>query len=131
MPDTSTQEISEVLSWLKSTDLVEVSYRNGAKGFSLATAEPGAAQNYPVPSNRFTPVCAPAVGVFQWNEPGRARQAEEGAEVADGQRLGLVETGKGKFSEIKSPSNGRLARVMIDGGAPVDFGQPLFFVEPA
>jgi acetyl-CoA carboxylase biotin carboxyl carrier protein len=125
----NTNEIQEVLSWLKSTDLVEVSYKQGTKGFSLATAEPGAQHSYPVPATRFTPVCAPAVGMFQWNEPGRARQAEEGAQVTEGQALGLVETAKGK-TPITSPCAGRLARVMVEGGAPVEFGQPLFFLEP-
>ena len=126
----NTEEIQEVLSWLKSTDLVEVSYRQGTKGFSLATTE---TQNhsYPVPASRFSPVCAPAVGVFQWNEPGRPRQAEEGADIPAGHRLGLVETGKGKFAEVTAPSAGRLARVMVDGGVAVEFGQPLFFLEPA
>ena len=127
----NTEEIQEVLSWLKATDLVEVSYRHGTKGFSLATSEPAAAHAYPIPSSRFAPVCAPAVGVFQWNQPGRPRQAEEGSEVTAGQRLGLVETGKGKSSEVTAPAAGRLARVMVEGGSPVEFGQPLFFLEPA
>ncbi|MBI3553821.1 MAG: acetyl-CoA carboxylase biotin carboxyl carrier protein subunit [Elusimicrobia bacterium] len=127
----NTQEIEEVLSWLKGTDLVEVSYRQGQKGFSLATSESSAAPHYPIPASRFTPIASPAVGVFQWSEPGRPRQAEEGAEVAAGQGLGLVETGKGKSAPVTAPSAGRLARVMVEAGAAVEFDQPLFFLEPA
>ncbi len=127
----NTQQIEEVLSWLKSTDLVEISYRQGTKGFSLATSQAQATPHYPAPSSRFTPVCSPAVGLFQWSEPGRPRPAEEGAEVACGQKLGLVELGKGKSAAVSAPQAGRLARVMVEPGAAVEFGQPLFFIEPA
>lgn len=127
----NTQQIEEVLSWLKSTDLVEISYRQGTKGFSLATSEAQAAPHYPAPSSRFTPVCSPAVGLFQWSEPGRPRLADEGAEVTSGQKLGLIETGKGKSTVVSAPQGGRLARVMIESGTAVEFGQPLFFIEPA
>lgn len=127
----NTSEIEQILSWLKGTDLVEVSFRKGEKGFSLATAQEQAAPAYAAPSSRFVPVCAPAIGIFQWGQPGRARSAEEGADVASGQALGLVETGKGKSTPVTAPASGRLARVMIDSGAPVEYGQPLFFIEPS
>jgi acetyl-CoA carboxylase biotin carboxyl carrier protein len=127
----NTQQIEEVLSWLKSTDLVEISYRQGTKGFSLATSEAQAAPHYPAPSSRFIPIGSPAVGLFQWSEPGRPRVAEEGAEVSAGQKLGLVETGKGKSTVVTAPEAGRLARVMVESGNAVEFGQPLFFIEPA
>ncbi len=125
----NTREIEEVLAWLKSTDLVELSYRQGDKGFSLATSEPQAVMNYPAPSNRFAAVCSPAVGVFQWSKPGQPRQTEEGLQVSAGQQLGIVETGKGKFTPVCAAAQGRLARVIIEAGSTVDFGQPLFFIE--
>lgn len=125
-----TDQLRDVLSWIKTTDLVEVSFKQGDDGFSLSSAESPAAHAYPVAASRFSPVCAPCVGLFQWNAPGKARAHEEGAEVAEGDLLGLIETVKGKGTPVKAPAAGRLARVMIDGGAAVEYGQPLFFIEP-
>ena len=126
----NTQELQDVLSWIKTTDLVEVSYKSGETGFTLASTQPQAPQHYPAAAARFLPVVSPAVGLFQWNEPGRAKPVDEGSEVAEGDLLGVVETAKGKLSAIKAPAAGRVARVMIDGGAAVEYGQPLMFLAP-
>lgn len=123
-----TQELQDVLSWIKTTDLVEVSYKSGDKGFTLASAQPQAQPQYPGVTGRFTPVVSPAVGLFQWSAPGRARAVEEGSEVSEGDTLGLVETAKGKTTKVLAPSAGRVARVMIDAGAAVEYGQPLLFI---
>lgn len=126
----NTEELQGVLSWIKTTDLVEISYKNGEKGFTLASAQPQAQPSYPVVASRFVPVIAPAVGLFQWNAPGKARTVEEGREVAEGEALGLVEQARGKSSPVKAPCAGRVARVMVEGGAAVEYGQPLLFLEP-
>ncbi len=123
-----TEELQDVLSWIKTTDLVEVSYKSGEKGFSLSSAQPQAQPSYPAVTSRFTPVVSPAVGLFQWNAPGRARAADEGAEVSEGDVLGLVESAKGKTTPVTAPAPGRVARVMIDAGAAVEYGQPLMFI---
>ena len=124
------ESLQEVLSWIKTTDLVEVSYKNGEQGFALASAQPQAQPSYPTLAGRFVPVVSPAVGLFQWNEPGRARKLEEGADMAEGDLIGVVETAKGKTTPVKAPRAGRVARVMIDAGSPVEYGQPLAFLEP-
>lgn len=127
----NTRQLEEILSWLKATDLVEVSFREGEHGFSLAKELPQPSASWPTPSSRFAPVCAPALGLFQWSQPGRARSAEEGEEVSCGQALGVIELGKGKSVPVLCPAAGRLARIMVEAGSAVEFGQPLFFVEPA
>ena len=58
-----TEQLQEVMSWLKSTDLVEVQYKSGKDGFTLATAESVPAPSYPIPASRFQPVTSPAVGL--------------------------------------------------------------------
>ena len=126
----NTEKIQEVLGWLRGTDLVEVQYRSQGVGFSLSTSE-GAPPPVPAPANRFTPVCSPAVGLFQWSEPGKPRVAEEGRSVEAGQTLGLVETAKDRTTPVKAPTAGRIARVFAEAGAPVEYGQPLFFLETA
>ena len=125
-----TEQVKDVLDWMRRTDLVEVSYREGGRGFSLSTAAAVSEPNYPLPAARFTPVCSPAVGIFQWSEPGRARAAEEGAPVAEGDVLGLIESAPGKQVPIKAPCAGKLARVFAEAGKAAEYGQPLFFIAP-
>lgn len=125
-----TEKLQEVLAWLKTTDLVEVKYKQGEDGFSLATAEGAPVPHYPLPASRSQPVTSPAVGLFQWSALGKARRAEEGVEVAEGETLGLVETGKGKSTPVTAPCAGRVARVFIEGGSPAEYGQVLLFLEP-
>ncbi len=123
-----TDDLKQVMDWLKTTDIVEVGYNHGEDGFSLATAE-APSPSYPPPASRFAAVSSPAVGILRWNEPGKPRPAEEADPVEEGQLLAVVETAKGKFSPVKAPSTGRLARVLAEDGAAVEFGQALFFIE--
>lgn len=123
-------QVQGVLDWMRQTDLVEIRFRRNGRGFSLSSAEAPAQPSYPLPAARFTPVCSPAVGVFQWSAPGRARPAEEGAAVAEGDVLGLVETAPGKTAEVKAPCGGKLTRSFAEAGKAVEYGQPLFFLSP-
>ena len=125
----NTQHLKAVMEWLKTTDLVEVRCQEGELGFALATAEAPAATPPAGFASHFIPVCAPAVGLFQPGEPGRPRLGEEGLVVKEGDVLGIVDTGGGKPHAVKAPCPGRVARVFIEGGRPVQYGQPLFFLE--
>ncbi|OGR85715.1 MAG: hypothetical protein A3J74_10030 [Elusimicrobia bacterium RIFCSPHIGHO2_02_FULL_57_9] len=124
-----TEELQKVMSWLQTTDLVEVSYNQDKKGFSLCLADGTPAASCALPASRYIPVSAPCVGVFQWSEPGRPRKAEEGALAAEGDILGIIETAKGKSAPVKAPADGRIAHLLVEGGAAVEFGQPLLFLE--
>jgi acetyl-CoA carboxylase biotin carboxyl carrier protein len=123
-------ELKEVMDWLKSTDLVEVSYKNGERGFSLATTEaPPAALPQARFPNRYACVAAQSVGVFQPNALGRSR-AEEGREVAEGDVLGLIDTGGKEHPAVKAPCKGLVAKVFVEPGQAVQYGQPLFLIDP-
>jgi len=125
----NSRQLQAVMEWLKGTDLVEVRYHDGSSGFELATAAAAAAPAPIAFSSRFTPVCAPAVGLFQPGAPGAPRLGEEGLTVKAGDILGQVETGVGKPHPVPAPCAGRVSRVFVSGGQPVDYGQPLFFLE--
>lgn len=126
----NTEQLQDVMAWLKTTDLVEVQYKSESGGFTLATAENIPMPQYPIPASRFQPVTSPAVGMFQWSALGKARKAEEGVEVAEGDVLGVVETAKGQGTQVKAPCAGRVAKIFIDGGTPAEYGQVLLFLEP-
>lgn len=123
-------EIKEIMDWLKATDLVEVSYKNGGKGFCLATTEapPPALAEARFPS-RYACVTAPSVGLFSPNVLGRGR-VEEGRSVQEGDILGLIDTGGKDHSRVQAPCPATVARILVEAGQAVQYGQPLFLLEP-
>jgi biotin carboxyl carrier protein len=126
-----TTQIRSVLDWMKSTDLVEVAFKRSGQGFALSTADaPAAIAGGSMPASRFVPVASESVGVFQWAEPGKARRAEEGTDVAAGDVLGVVVSGSGAPAPVKAPCAGRVAKCFAEAGEAVEYGRPLFLLEP-
>ena len=123
------EDLKDVLTWIKTTDLTEVTLKKGEDGFSFSL--PGSAPAIPEPdiSSRYAAVVSPGVGIFQWGEPGRAAVLEEGAAVKEGAVLGRVEQGPKASLPVKAPVSGRLAKIFIEEGKPADYGRLLFFIE--
>ncbi|HAM35356.1 MAG TPA: hypothetical protein DEB40_10090 [Elusimicrobia bacterium] len=121
--------IGAVMAWIRTTDLVEVRYHDGVSGFELATAEAAPAPPQTAFASRYVPVCASSVGLFQPHAPGHPRLGVEGRAVQAGDILGMVETGIGEAHKVLAPCPGRIARVLIEDGKAVQYGQPLFFLE--
>lgn len=75
-------------------------------------------------------VLAPMVGVFYAApSPKEAPFVREGDEVQVGDTLGIIEAMK-IMNEIDSEVNGRMARILVKNGQPVEYGQPLMVIEP-
>ena len=73
---------------------------------------------------------APMVGTFyRASAPEAAPYVQEGDVVKDGQVLCIIEAMK-LMNEIEAKVAGRIARVLVDNGQPVEFGQPLFLIDP-
>ena len=63
-------------------------------------------------------------------DAGRARRScSVGDRVEVGQTLCMLEAMK-LFNELKSEHAGVIARVLVENGTAVEFGQPLFELEP-
>ncbi len=124
-----TQRLQEVLTWMRGTDLVEVSWRHGEDGVEVRLEGRNAASSAAFPASALLPVASTGVGLWRFHEPGKPRRANEGASVAEGDVLGLLETGAASI-EIKAPAAGRLVKVLIEDGKPVEYGQPLFLIAP-
>ncbi len=74
-------------------------------------------------------VTSPMVGVaYLAPEPGAAKFIEVGATVAEGQTLMLIEAMK-TFNPIRAPRGGKISRILITDGQPVEFGEPLVIIE--
>ncbi len=75
-------------------------------------------------------VRAPMVGTFYRSpEPGAPPFVEVGDRVEVGQVLCIVEAMK-LMNELESEVAGTVAAVLVEDGAPVQYGQPLFRVLP-
>jgi acetyl-CoA carboxylase biotin carboxyl carrier protein len=73
---------------------------------------------------------APMVGTFySASSPDAAPFVQEGDVVKDGQVLCIIEAMK-LMNEIEAKVAGRIARVLVENGQPVEFGQPLFLIDP-
>jgi oxaloacetate decarboxylase (Na+ extruding) subunit alpha len=73
---------------------------------------------------------APMVGTFyRAPSPGAPPFVEEGAAVASGQTLCILEAMK-LMNEIKAELDGIVRRIHVANGDPVEFGQLLFEIEP-
>jgi acetyl-CoA carboxylase biotin carboxyl carrier protein len=73
---------------------------------------------------------APMVGTFyRAPKPDAPPFVTEGDVIKEGQVLCIVEAMK-LMNEIESKVSGRVVKVVVENGQPVEFGQPLFLVEP-
>ena len=96
-----------------------------------AAAAPAApAEAAPARPAHWVEVTAPMVGTFYAAPaPGEAPFVKVGDEVAAGETLCIVEAMK-LMNEIAAPQMGTVREVCLDDATPVEFGTPLFYVEP-
>jgi|SRR6056297_756032 len=74
-------------------------------------------------------VTSPMVGtVYLSPEPGSAPFVAVGDQVTEGQTLLIVEAMK-TMNQIPAPASGRVARILVENGAPVEFGAPLMVID--
>ncbi len=74
-------------------------------------------------------VTSPMVGVAYLSpEPGSTKFIEIGGYVSEGQTLMLIEAMK-TFNPIRAPRSGKVTRILVTDGQPVEFGEPLVIVE--
>lgn len=93
---------------------------------------PGRPQPGPAPGlgDHLVPITAPMVGTFyRAPNPDAPPLVAEGDLVENGQTVCIIEAMK-LFNEIQSEVRGRIVRTLVENGAPVEFGQPLFLVDP-
>jgi acetyl-CoA carboxylase biotin carboxyl carrier protein len=73
---------------------------------------------------------APMVGTFyRATNPETAPFVSEGDTIKEGQTLCIIEAMK-LMNEIESKLSGRVVKILVENAQPVEFGQPLFLVEP-
>jgi len=75
-------------------------------------------------------VKSPMVGTFySAPTPDAAAFVSPGSKVSDETVVCIIEAMK-VFNEIKAETKGTIEKVLVENGAAVEFGQPLFLVKP-
>lgn len=76
-------------------------------------------------------ITSPIVGIFYRSpSPDAPHFVEVGSSVKKGQVLCIVEAMK-LMNEIESDTEGIVTKIMVENGHPVEYGEPLFLIEPA
>jgi acetyl-CoA carboxylase biotin carboxyl carrier protein len=97
---------------------------------AIAAALPQSAPESVESTAHLLTVEAPMVGTFyRAPKPDAPPFVAEGDVVKEGQVICIVEAMK-LMNEIESKVAGRIAKVVVENGQPVEFGQPLFLVDP-
>ena len=75
-------------------------------------------------------ITSPMVGTFyDAPSPKDTPYIQEGDTIQVGDRVGIVEAMK-MMNEIEAEVSGRVSRILVKNGQPVEYGQPLMVVEP-
>jgi acetyl-CoA carboxylase biotin carboxyl carrier protein len=101
-----------------------------AVGGSAAASGPPAAGSQPTPADNSLVIRSPMVGTFySAASPDSAPFVKVGDQVGPETTVCIVEAMK-VFNEIPAECSGKIAAVLATNGQAIEFGQPLFRVEP-
>jgi len=138
--------VRELAALLEETGLTEIEYATGEWRVRVARAANGVIQAMPAvlppaPAAAAAPaapahdaadpgaVVSPMVGtVYMAREPGAPPFVKPGDTVKEGDTLLLIEAMK-TYNEVRAPKGGRIARILVSDGDPVEFGAPLLVLE--
>jgi acetyl-CoA carboxylase biotin carboxyl carrier protein len=83
-----------------------------------------------VDSNLIT-ITSPIIGTFYRRpSPDKSNFIEIGDSVSEESIVCVIEAMK-LFNEIESEVSGKIVKILVDDSSPVEFGQPLFLVDPS
>ncbi|WP_114377070.1 acetyl-CoA carboxylase biotin carboxyl carrier protein [Elioraea thermophila] len=142
------EAIRRLAALLEETGLTEIEIAEGESRLRVArataqtvvaaaAAAPAAATTQQASASPDTPpdashpgaVLSPMVGVAYLSpEPGAPPFVKVGDTVAQGQTLLLIEAMK-TFNQIKAPRAGVVRRILVESGAPVEYGDVLMIIE--
>jgi len=145
------EDLKEIIELLKETDITELQVEKD--GTKVKIKRERYLQSIEIPAHRPSVVSAqetmvrdvvadeaeqrlititsPIVGTFyRSSSPEAASFIEIGQKVKKGQVLCLIEAMK-LMNEIECEVDGTVVKALVDNGQAVEYGEPLFLVEPA
>jgi len=139
------EDLKELIELLKETDITELQIeKDGTKvkvkrekilsGIEMQKPvmhhEKRAASEVEEESQRLATITSPIVGTFfRSPSPDSNPFIEIGTKVNKGQVLCIVEAMK-LMNEIESDVEGIVVKILVDNGQPVEYGEPLFLIDP-
>ncbi len=151
-------EVLKLIESLRDTDIQEVEVAEGDRKIRIVRMTPGAtAAAVPAPAadphvqatapaaehvpqndsqadsadSTYVEVTSPMVGTFYRSpEPDADPFVQEQDRISTGQQLCIIEAMK-LMNPIQSELNGRVMAILVEDAQPVEYGQPLFLIEPA
>ena len=85
----------------------------------------------PEENSNLLEVTSPIIGTFYRRpSPDTTNFVEVGDSIEAGSVVCIIEAMK-LFNEIESEISGKIVKVLVDESSPVEFGQPLFLVDPS
>jgi len=140
------EDLKDLIELLKDTDITEIQIeKDGTKvkikkekilsSIEMSVHKSKAFQEKIVAeteeeAQRLVTITSPIVGTFYRSPtPEAAHFVEVGIKVTKGQVLCIVEAMK-LMNEIESDVDGVVVKVLVENGQPVEYGEPLFLVEP-
>ncbi|GBE06180.1 biotin carboxyl carrier protein of acetyl-CoA carboxylase [bacterium BMS3Abin10] len=142
-------EIKQLLELLGGTDITELQIeRDGEKlkikrerflssydatppGSQPAAPAAAEAKQETDEGNKHVSITSPIVGIFHRSPAPEAPPfVEVGTAVKKGHVLCIVEAMK-LMNEIESEVDGIVSKILIENGQPVEYGEPLFLIEPS
>jgi len=141
------EAVRKLAALLEDTGLAEIEYESGGQRVRLSrngvaapmayapaaatSPAPAAGASAPAADDAKHPgaVLSPMVGTaYLASQPGAAPFVRLGDSVTAGQTLCIIEAMK-TFNPIRAPKAGKVAKINISDGQPVEFGEPLMIVE--
>ena len=145
------EDLKELIELLKETDITELQVeKDGTKvkikrerylqSFEISAQKPSVVPLQETlvkeivaedAEPRLITTTSPIVGTFYRSpSPEAASFIEIGQRVKKGQVLCIIEAMK-LMNEIESESDGIVVKALVENGQPVEYGEPLFLIDPA
>jgi acetyl-CoA carboxylase biotin carboxyl carrier protein len=140
------EDLKELIEFLKETDITELQLEKDGIKVKIKREKLLSSIEMPVHTSvglqekivleteeetqRLITVTSPIVGTFYRSPSPEAEPfVEVGSNVNKGQVLCIVEAMK-LMNEIESEVDGVVVKVLVENGQPVEYGEPLFLIEP-
>lgn len=142
------RKVKKLIELLEASAIGEIEIHEGEEsvrvsriGPTTVVTQPGVAVPLPAASGASVPaaepqnleadghvVKAPMVGIFyESSAPGKPPFVEIGKAVRKGDVLCIIEAMK-LMNQIEADVSGTVARILVENGDPVEYGQPLFLI---
>lgn len=98
---------------------------------AVAHTQPSTSKETNEDHSKYLTITSPMIGTFYRKPaPDKPFFVNVGDTVSSGSVVCIIEAMK-LFNEIESEVSGKIVKILVDDASPVEFGQPLFLVEPA